>query len=79
MGKQVISENKARVSQLDESNARLVAVREGIDVVVSGSVTRAGSGYKIISKRRMCGFSEAEARRIVKRVEKNGSMRVELP
>ncbi len=25
------------------------------------------------------GFSETEARRIVKRVEKNGSMRIELP
>lgn len=28
---------------------------------------------------RVCGFSEREARRIVKRVEKDGSMRIELP
>jgi hypothetical protein len=28
---------------------------------------------------RVCGFSETEARRIIKRVEHNGSMRITLP
>jgi hypothetical protein len=28
---------------------------------------------------RVCGFSEIEARRIIKRVEKDGSMRITLP
>jgi eukaryotic-like serine/threonine-protein kinase len=32
---------------LDESLARLVAVREGIDVVTSGSVDRRGDGYEV--------------------------------
>jgi serine/threonine protein kinase/tetratricopeptide (TPR) repeat protein len=35
---------------LDESLARLVAVREGIAVIVSGSVSQAGAGYKITAK-----------------------------
>ncbi len=37
-------------TDLNESLARLVAVREGIGVIVSGSVSRAGSGYTIASK-----------------------------
>jgi eukaryotic-like serine/threonine-protein kinase len=37
-------------SELNESLARLVAVREGIGVIVSGSVSRAGTGYKISSR-----------------------------
>jgi len=41
---------KQGATQLDEANARLIAVREGIDVVVSGSVTREGAGYKIVGK-----------------------------
>jgi tetratricopeptide (TPR) repeat protein len=45
-----LAELKPGVSQLDEANARLVAVREGIDMVVSGSVTKSGLGYKIFSK-----------------------------
>ena len=45
-----LAEFKPGATQLDEANARLVAVREGIDVVVSGQVTTAGSGYKILSK-----------------------------
>jgi tetratricopeptide (TPR) repeat protein len=45
-----LAELKPGATALDEGNARLVAVREGIDVVVSGSVERAGSGYKIVSK-----------------------------
>jgi serine/threonine protein kinase/tetratricopeptide (TPR) repeat protein len=37
-------------SPLDEANARLVATREGINVVISGAVSRRGSGYKISYK-----------------------------
>jgi tetratricopeptide (TPR) repeat protein len=35
---------------LDEENARLVAVREGINVVISGGVEKSGDGYKISCK-----------------------------
>jgi tetratricopeptide (TPR) repeat protein len=45
-----LSELKPGATQLDEANARLVAVREGIDLVVSGQVAATGSGYKIVSK-----------------------------
>jgi len=45
-----LAELKPGATQLDEANARLVAVREGVDLVVSGAVTKSGSGYKIISK-----------------------------
>ena len=45
-----LAELKPGTTQLDEANARLVAVREGVDLVVSGAVTKSGSGYKIISK-----------------------------
>lgn len=34
-------------TQLDEKLARLVAAREGIDVVVSGAIESSGGGYKI--------------------------------
>ena len=46
----MLAELKPGATQLDEANARLVAVREGVDVVVSGQVTTSGSGYKILSK-----------------------------
>lgn len=36
--------------KLDEASARLIAVREGLNVVVSGSVTREGSGYAVSAK-----------------------------
>jgi len=45
-----LAELKPGVTKLDEANARLVAVREGVDMVVSGTVTKDGSGYKIVSK-----------------------------
>jgi serine/threonine protein kinase/tetratricopeptide (TPR) repeat protein len=45
-----LSELKPGATQLDEANARLVAVREGVDMVVSGTVTMEGSGYKIVSR-----------------------------
>ena len=37
-------------AKLDENTARLVAVREGVNVVVSGSLTREGSGYAVSAK-----------------------------
>ncbi|HEU4414990.1 MAG TPA: tetratricopeptide repeat protein, partial [Candidatus Angelobacter sp.] len=36
--------------QLDEENARLVAVREGVNVVISGAVQKEGDRYKIECK-----------------------------
>jgi tetratricopeptide (TPR) repeat protein len=45
-----LAELKPGATQLDEANARLVAVREGVDMVVSGTVSKGGSGYKIVSK-----------------------------
>jgi len=43
----IATQLQAGASRLDESLARLVAVREGISVVVSGSIGRQGSGYVI--------------------------------
>jgi len=45
-----LAELKPGANRLDESNARLVAVREGVDMVISGAVTKEGSGYKVVSK-----------------------------
>ena len=45
-----LAELHAGAKALDEADARLVAVREGIDLVVSGSITKSGSGYKLVSK-----------------------------
>ena len=45
-----VGELKPGTTELDETNARLVAVRQGIDFVVSGSVAKVGSGYKMLSK-----------------------------
>jgi serine/threonine protein kinase/tetratricopeptide (TPR) repeat protein len=45
-----LAELKPGTTQMDEVNARLVAVRQGIELVVSGNVSSAGSGYKIVSK-----------------------------
>ena len=45
-----LAELKPGANALDEATARLVAVREGIQVVVSGAIAPAGSGYKLISK-----------------------------
>ena len=36
--------------KLDEGTARLIAVREGLDVVVTGTLSRDGSGYKVVAK-----------------------------
>jgi tetratricopeptide (TPR) repeat protein len=38
------------VDKLDERSARLIAVREGLDVVVTGSLARNGSAYRVSAK-----------------------------
>jgi tetratricopeptide (TPR) repeat protein len=48
--KATLAEMKPGATVMDEAAARLVSVREGINYVASGSVTRSGSGYKIVSK-----------------------------
>jgi tetratricopeptide (TPR) repeat protein/predicted Ser/Thr protein kinase len=48
--KSVIAEIQAKADRLDEETARLVAVREGIAVVVSGSLTRRGDRLQISAK-----------------------------
>ena len=45
--KKIADQLKLEGSGLDEKRARLVAQREGIGVVTSGSVERAGSGYRV--------------------------------
>jgi tetratricopeptide (TPR) repeat protein len=45
---------------LDEQTARLVALREGLSLVLAGSVERSGSGYRI-SARALQGGDEAAA------------------
>jgi eukaryotic-like serine/threonine-protein kinase len=36
--------------KLDESSARLISVREGLDIVVAGSLSRSGSEYRVSAK-----------------------------
>src|SRR3954469_8222176 len=48
--RKTIAQLKPGASTLSQSDARLVAVREGIDVVVSGSVQKDGDGYRIACK-----------------------------
>ena len=43
--KKVVAQIKPGATGLDEGTARLVAVREGINVVTSGTVERRGAGY----------------------------------
>src|SRR5437867_565929 len=43
-------ELQAGATKLDESLARLVAVREGISVVVAGSISRPGNTYRVLVK-----------------------------
>jgi tetratricopeptide (TPR) repeat protein len=52
---------------LDEQTARLVAIREGIDLVIGGSVERNGSGYRLRVRgvNPDSGASVAEAERTV--------------
>src|SRR5947209_116290 len=43
-------ELQAGATKLDESLARMVAVREGISVVVAGSISRPGNTYRVLVK-----------------------------
>jgi tetratricopeptide (TPR) repeat protein len=45
-----ITEIKPGTTTLDETNASLVAVREGVNVVISGTVKKNGDGYSIDCK-----------------------------
>lgn len=43
----VLQELRPEATKLDEEMARLVAQRQGIDVVISGAIESAGSGYRL--------------------------------
>ncbi|HEX4664900.1 MAG TPA: serine/threonine-protein kinase, partial [Terriglobales bacterium] len=45
--RKAVAQVRPGVATLDESNARLIAVREGISVVIGGSIAKDGDGYKI--------------------------------
>src|SRR5438876_927306 len=45
--RKIAAQLKPGAASLDEENARLVAVREGVNVVISGAVEKQGDGYKI--------------------------------
>jgi tetratricopeptide (TPR) repeat protein/predicted Ser/Thr protein kinase len=46
----IAAQLKPGASVLDEAAARLIAVREGINVIVTGTITADGAGYKLASK-----------------------------
>ncbi len=48
--RQLAGQLKSGASRLDEAVARLVALREGLDVVVSGKLAKRGSGYGLSVK-----------------------------
>jgi eukaryotic-like serine/threonine-protein kinase len=48
--RKVASQLQAGASLLDDRLGRLVAMREGVSVVVSGAVTREGNGYRVSVK-----------------------------
>lgn len=45
--RRLLSQVKPGATRLDESAARLIAQREGVTVVITGSISRSGSGYAI--------------------------------
>src|SRR5260370_26083836 len=45
--KKVAARLQPGISHMDATLAQLVAVREGLNVVVSGSITQEGSGYTV--------------------------------
>ena len=45
--RRIAAQMRPGAGKLDESVARLVAVREGINVVVGGNISREGNGYRI--------------------------------
>jgi len=48
--KVLVDQVKKGTTTLDEANARLVAEREGVSVVISGSIAKSGSGYQLTCK-----------------------------
>src|SRR5579864_4044717 len=70
-----LAELKPGTTQLDEANARLVAVREGVDLVVSGDVTTSGSGYKILSKVTDALTGKTIATEVAEASDKSGILR----
>ncbi|MCA1827593.1 MAG: protein kinase [Myxococcales bacterium] len=48
--RRIAAELKPGTTRLDESTARLVAVREGIGVVISGSIARKDEGYAVSAR-----------------------------
>ena len=46
----IAAQVKPGTTSLDEASARLIAVREGIDVIITGSIAADGSGYKLRSR-----------------------------
>jgi tetratricopeptide (TPR) repeat protein len=45
-----IARQRGRDSKLDESAARLVAISEGVPLVFAGTITKAGTGYRLTVK-----------------------------
>ncbi|MBI4481001.1 MAG: protein kinase [Acidobacteria bacterium] len=45
--RQISRQLRSDAAKMDETLARLVAVREGIEVVIGGSITRQGEGYRV--------------------------------
>ena len=48
--RQLVGRVKAGATKLDDAVARLVAVREGVNVVVTGAISKSGSGYRCAVK-----------------------------
>jgi tetratricopeptide (TPR) repeat protein len=48
--RQLAGQVRAGATKLDESVARLIAVREAINVVVAGTIARQGEGYEVSAK-----------------------------
>jgi serine/threonine protein kinase/tetratricopeptide (TPR) repeat protein len=70
-----LAEIKPGTKDLDEANARLVATREGIDYVVSGSITRTASGYQLFSKVSDARTGKAVATEQTEAPDKNNVLR----
>ena len=63
--KKIATELKPGQNQMDESAARLVALREGVGIVVSGTIEKSGSGYKLAAK----AIDPAKGETVVERAE----------
>ena len=67
--RKIAAQLRPDVKVLDESLARLISMREGIAVIVEGSITRQGSGYQISVK----AVDAASGKPIITRQVKTGS------